>query len=163
MGRKEKKKQRQILSFIIFLVVILIGVTVAVGVMGGWFTEEKVVLGEEYLGGFTELKDISAEEYEELIDRKDSFVLLVDQSGCTTADTVRGFVKDWATEKGVKVQKIMFSEMKGTSLHDYVKYYPSIVVISRGKPVGYLRADSDEDAEIYNNYEAFIDWINKWF
>lgn len=160
---KEKKKQKQILSLVIFLVVILISVTVSVGVMGGWFMDEKVTLGEEYLGDFTDFKSISAEEYENLIDKKDSFVLLVDQYGCTTADTLREFVKKWATEKEVRVQKIMFSEMKETSLHDYVKYYPSVVVIARGKPIGFLRADSDEDAGKYNDYEAFSNWINRWF
>ena len=87
----------------------------------------------------------------------------MDQNGCETADTVREFVKDWATEKKVKVLRIMFSKMKETSLHEYVKYYPSVVVISEGRPIGYLRADNNEDAEMYNNYEVFKGWIEKYF
>ena len=162
MTKKEKKKQREVLGLIILLVVVLIGSIVFVGAVGGWFDDEKVVLNNEYVGDFIDFKNITTKEYEGLIGKKDSFVLLVDQSGCNSADKLREFMKNFATEKKIKVLRIMFSDMKETSLHDYVKYYPSVVMISKGKPVVYLRADSDEDAEKYNNYEVFKTWIEKY-
>lgn len=163
MVRKEKKKQGKILGLAILLVIVLISSLVFVGAVSGWFEDTKVVLDREYTGKFEDFKTISAEEYEELINKKASFVLMIDQSGCHTADRLREFAKDWGTEKEVKFLKMMFSDMKGTSLHDYVKYYPSVVVISRGRPIGYLRADSDEDADEYNDYDAFKEWIEKYF
>ena len=135
----------------------------ALGVRGGWFNERKIVLEEEYLGEFTDYMSISAEDYEKLIEEKNSFILLVDQYGCNAADTMREFVKDWATEKKVKVLKIMFSEMRETSLHEYVKYYPSVAIISEGEVIGYLRADSNEDSEMFNDYEVFKNWVEKYF
>ena len=56
----------------------------------------------------------------------------------------------------------MFSNIKESSLHEFVKYYPSVVLVSRGKPLEWLKADSDEDAEIYNNYNKFENWMNKY-
>ncbi|MBQ6461127.1 hypothetical protein IJJ36_01685, partial [Candidatus Saccharibacteria bacterium] len=99
---------------------------------------------------------------EKKVAEKKSFVVFIDQGGCTTADRLRGFVKDYASSHGFKVYRMMFEEMKKTSLHDFVKYYPSVAVISRGKVVGYLRADADEDSDAYNNYDAFLTWMQKY-
>ena len=54
----------------------------------------------------------------------------------------------------------MFSEMKETSLHDFVKYYPSVVIVGEGKVRVFLRADSDEDADKYNDFEVLKSWLN---
>ncbi|MBQ3474098.1 hypothetical protein IJH24_01565 [Candidatus Saccharibacteria bacterium] len=163
MVKEEKKEQKHTTILVLVVGFVLILAALALGVKSGWLGSEKIVLGEEYIGDFVDYKDISTEEYGELVEKKDSFILFVDQNGCETADTVREFVKDWATEKKVKVLRIMFSKMKETSLHEYVKYYPSVVVISEGRPIGYLRADNNEDAEMYNNYEVFKGWIEKYF
>jgi hypothetical protein len=63
---------------------------------------------------------------------------------------------------GVKAYRMMFSDVRNSSLHDYVKYYPSVVVVSRGKPIVWLRADADEDSDAYNDEEAFKKWLSKY-
>ncbi len=161
MGKEKKgEKRRAILVAIVLAALVL--AAVAFGVRDGWLGGAKVVLSEGYYGEFTDYQDLSVEKYEELVGKGDSFVLFVDQGGCETAERLRGFVKDWASEKDVKVQRIMFSEMKKTSLHELVKYYPSVVVVEKGKVRAFLRADSDEDADIYNDYEKFKGWIEKY-
>ncbi len=163
MVKKEDKSKKRTTALVFIVGAALILAAVAFGTRDGWFLTQKVVLNEEYIGEFTDYKNTSAEEYEELVNKKDSFVLFVDQGGCETADRLREFTRDWATEKGIKVLRIMFSEMKKTSLHEFVKYYPSVAIISKGKPVGYLKADSDEDSDEYNKYFVFYEWINKYF
>ncbi len=163
MVKKEDKSKKRTTALVFIVGVALILAAVAFGTRDGWFLTQKVVLNEEYIGEFTDYKNISAEEYEELVNKKDSFVLFVDQGGCETADRLKGFTRDWASEKKIKVLRIMFSEMKKTSLHEFVKYYPSVAIISKGKPVGYLKADSDEDSDKYNKYFVFYEWINKYF
>lgn len=161
----EKKKQLGVLGLIVALMVVLVGSLVFVGAVSGWFDDPKVVLDAEYVcegecsGDFMEL---SAEEYENLVAERRSFVVLVDQDGCTTADRLRGFVLNWAEAAGVRVYRMMFSEVKETSLHDFVKYYPSVAIVDKGMVRGYLRADSDEDAEMYNDYDAFSGWIQRY-
>lgn len=152
-------------QLVLLLLVIVGGGVIFIGAMAGWFDEKRVVLSEEmYCGSGCEdyLLDIDVSRYNELIETKKSFIMLVDQGGCKTADKLRGFVEDYAREVGVMVYRIMFDEMRETSLHDYVKYYPSVVVVSRGMPVAWLRADKDEDADEYNNYEVFKLWIQKY-
>lgn len=106
--------------------------------------------------------ELTTPDYERMIAEKKSFVVFVDQGGCTTADRLRGYVLDFANDKGFKVFRMMFDDMKKTSLHDFVKYYPSVAIISRGKVIGFLRADSDEDSDAYNKYDAFEIWMRKY-
>lgn len=162
----EKKKQKNVLVLIVALVAVLVGAVLFVGAASGWFSDGfRVTLDDEYYckdGCDGEYMELTAEGYEDLIKNEKSFLVFIDQGGCTTADRVREYVADYAEEFGVKAYKMMFEEMKETSLHEYVKYYPSVAVVSRGRVAGYLRADSDEDADAYNNYDAFLEWMNKY-
>ncbi|MBR0431118.1 hypothetical protein IJJ05_02425 [Candidatus Saccharibacteria bacterium] len=171
--KKEKKSvepkhsgtKLKIWQLILLFFVVVFGSLLFVMGVRGWFDNNKLTLDAEYYCEDTcndELLEISAGEYEKLIEEKKSFVIFVDQNGCTTADRLRNYVIDWAREAKVRVYKIMFMEAKATSLHDYVKYYPSVAMISKGKVVAWLRADSDEDAEVYNNYEAFRSWVGQY-
>ena len=71
-------------------------------------------------------------------------------------------MRNWASERGVKVYRMMFEDARETSLHESVKYYPSVVVVRGGKPVAWLRADADEDADAYNEEGAFRVWVQKY-
>lgn len=69
---------------------------------------------------------------------------------------------DWAKEAGIRVYKMMFGDMKESGLHEFVKYYPSVALVSHGRVVAWLRADSDEDADMYNDYDVFKAWMEKY-
>ena len=156
-------KVRQLL---VLLVIVVGGTVLFVGAASGWFSgNAKVTLDAEYYCGDEcdgEYMELEVEEYEELVQAGKSFVVLVDQGGCKTADRLREFVADYAKGTGMKVYRMMFAEVKESSLHEYVKYYPSVVIVSKGQVIGYLRADSDEDAEMYNDYDAFTKWIKRY-
>ena len=145
---------------------LVVGGTIAyVMAIAGVFNAPRAEISEEYLCGDTcdgEYMELGTDEYEKLINDQKSFVVMVDQGGCTTADRLKGYTKDFAASKGFKVYKMMFEDMKKTSMHDFVKYYPSVVVVSRGKVIGFLRADADEDSDMYNNYEDFSNWLAKY-
>lgn len=109
----------------------------------------------EYVG-------LNATLYDRKVEDKESFVVMVDQNGCTTADKVRQFVLDWAGERRTKVYRIMFEEVKKSKLYNSVEYYPSVAVVKNGEPVAWLKADSDADADAYNDYDSFKNWINNF-
>lgn len=158
----EKKKQMGALGLIVALVVVLLGGILFVGATSGWFEGQKVTLDAEYYGDGAKFMEINADEYEGLVQAEKSFIVFVDQGGCTTADRLREYVTRYMTEKGILVYRMMFSEAKKSSLHDVVKYYPSVALISRGHVAGALRADADEDSDAYNNYDVFKEWMEKY-
>ena len=157
-----KKKKAKIWQLILGLVIVVGGTVLFIGAVGGWFGQGKVTLDAEYYcerGCNGEMAELDEESYEKLIVDGKSFVVFVDQGGCKTADRVREFMKKYAEEEGVKAYRMMFEKARETSLRDSVKFYPSVAVISKGRVYRYLRADEDEDAEEYNDYEAFKEWM----
>ena len=108
-----------------------------------------------------EMINISATEYDKMVAEGRSFLLFIDQGGCTTADKLREYIKQYGKESGQVFYRIMFSDMKETTLYDLVRFYPSVAVIYQGEVLRYLRADEDEDASIYNYYDDFVSWIRK--
>lgn len=159
---KEKKQQLGVLGLVVALIVVLFGGVLFMGAASGWFDDPKVKLDAEYYADGAEFMELTAGEYEGLVGAKKSFVVFVDQDGCTTADRLREYVTRYMTETGILTYRMMFAEVKESSLHEQVKYYPSVAIVSRGKVVAYLRADVDEDAEAYNNYDAFKEWMGKY-
>ena len=133
------------------------------GAVSGWFDNPKVVLDQEYYGEGVEFMELDAGGYEKLIEAKKSFVVFVDQEECTTADRLQEYMINYMKEKGILTYRMMFEQVKKSPLHENVKFYPSVAIINKGKVVGFLRADADEDAEAYNNYDAFKEWMGKWF
>lgn len=157
-----KKKNRKILPLVMALIVVVLGSILFVGAASGWFDSHKVKLDAEYYADGAEFMELTAGEYEGLVEAKKSFVVFVDQDGCTTADRLREYVTRYMAETGIMVYRMMFAEVRESSLHEKVKYYPSVAVVSKGRVVAYLRADEDADADKYNDYDAFKAWIGKY-
>ena len=156
--------KKRIAYLILGLVMIVTGSVLFALAVSGVFDPSETELDAEYYCEGTceeEFTELSKEDYKNLIKKNKSFVIFVDQSGCDGADRLRQFSKDYFPESGVKIHKMMFADLKETTLHEKVKYYPSLVVIRKGKVRAFLRADSDEDADAFNQYGSFIDWVNQ--
>ena len=160
-SKKSPNKKLTIISLVCALLVVVGGSILFVGAVSGWFDSTKITLDPEYYGEGAKFMEINSDEYKGLIEAQKSFIVFVDQNGCDTADRLREYVTKYMTEHGILVYRMMFSEVKKSSLHDYVKYYPSVALIGKGKVKGYLRADSDEDSGKYNDYSLFTDWLNQ--
>lgn len=118
-------------------------------------------LSPEYLGK-TDLIDITAADYDQLIREQKSFLLFVDQDGCDVATTVRKFVAEYSSEKTLSFHHVYFTDIRGTAINKYVKYYPSVVLIANGQVVDFLKANSDDYIAPYTNYDSFKTWIEKY-
>ena len=115
--------------------------------------------GEDCEGNFVNIDSIG---YENLILNRKSFMVIVDQNACITGDRLRGFIDDYVGETGLKAYRIMFEDMKKTSLYDKITYYPSVAIVSEGKMVAWLDAESDEDKPMFGEYESFANWLNTY-
>ncbi len=159
---QQKMSRLKVWQLIVLLIVVVGAVVLFVGAAAGWFSRVRVALDTEYECSEncdSTMIDIGVSEYDRLIDEKKSFILFVDQSGCNTADRLRGFIEDYIDSTDTKYYRLMFSDLKGSSLYNYVKYYPSVVLVSDGKPITWLRADEDADADKYNDYDSFKNWL----
>lgn len=156
MNKKLSKNRK----FVVILgaVFLVIG---AVGLIITALSNQKFPLDSDQLGS-TEYIDITGEEYEKLLNEKKSFLVFVDQSGCITAEGLRKNLEEIQKEKNFKVYRIMFSDARETSMSEYVKFYPSLVIVGQGEIKSWLKADSDEDTERYKTKVDLEDWLNKY-
>lgn len=117
---------------------------------------------EEELYGKSEVTDISKDEYEKLIEEKKSFVVMVDKPDCYTTADMRKRMSEFPDDMQFRYYRIMWTQAKESSLHEYVKYVPSVAIIHNGSVVDFLNADSDEDTAKYNDAQALQDWLKEY-
>lgn len=151
-----KRWQIGILITVLIAIVIGLGVGLVLRFWSGKFEFNADLYGK------TELIEIDAAGYEELIENQASFGLLVYQPLCTTSYEFTQIVTAVAEAKQVSFYQIPFSQLKETTLSDQVKYYPSFVLVRDGKVVDALDAESDDDTAIYQDETAFSEWLTSY-
>lgn len=132
-----------------------------VGAASGWFNSKPevvapITLDDEYLNGF-EVKTLSKDGYDALVKEQKTFLVISYLPGCTAQ--ILSFASKFAEKQQITIYYMDFSDLKATTLHEKVKYSPSMIIISKGQILDFLKSDSDEDTEKYNNYEAFSAWL----
>lgn len=126
------------------------------GELGEWSGESQGNVGRCF-GNFV---NIDAVGYENLILNQKSYMVLVDQDACVTSERLKEFINRYVGDSGLKVYRIMYEDMKATSLYDKVNYYPSVAIIKKGKVIGWLDFNSDADTDKFNEYDAFSKWVD---
>lgn len=152
------KKQTTTIIILTAILFVIASITIGVGISRGWFNGEKAVIDSEYFGS-SELRTINTDQYNQLINDKKSFLIITYQPGCT-ADLL-SFIKKFSEEKNISFNYYVWSALRESPLHNNIKHPPSVAVISKGEVVAYLKADSNDDTEKYNNYDTFKAWLEE--
>lgn len=122
---------------------------------------EKFYLNENYYLN-SEIKEISEKEYNNLIENKDSFALLIYMPGCTTSANFSKIIEDFSSEYNMTFYKMKWVDAKKTEIYDFLKYYPSVIMYNKGESKSYLKSDSDNDLIYYQSVHDFKKWIEKY-
>jgi hypothetical protein len=122
---------------------------------------QQFYLNDEYYGN-SSLIEIDSEKLKTLEKDKKTFVVFVYQPLCSTSYDLNNYVTEFLDTYKMGFYKILFSSIKDTSIVDYVKYCPSVVIYRNGKIIAYLDADSDKDAVYYESVENLKKWLTKY-
>lgn len=155
MSKKNSKKVIYIIASAIIALAIAVATILIYRVAN---STERAIIDAEYVGS-TELRVIDAEEYEKMVSEGKSFILTSYLPTCT-AHMIK-FSQDISEEKNVSLFYMEWSDIKKTSLRGVVEFSPSVIIISKGKPIAHLNANSNDDIEKYNNYDVFKAWIEE--
>ncbi len=117
--------------------------------------EPKTFRFENELYGDSEAIDIKKDDYERMISEKKSFVVMVDKPDFYTTADMCERMASFPEDMQFKYYRIMWGEAKESSIHDYVKFVPSVVIVRKGEVVDFLDADSDDDTPKYNEAQAY--------
>lgn len=107
-------------------------------------------------------RKIEIEEFNQLVDQKESFVVFVYQPMCVTSSDFENVLSQFLEDNYVSIYKIAYSNIKDTELGKKVKYYPSFLIYKEGKLIDFLEADKDEDVLYYTSKDEFTKWFTKY-
>ena len=110
----------------------------------------------------SKVTEIDTNTFNNLIEKKKSFVIFVYQPMCITSSDFESVLNDFLNENTLSIYKIAFSDIKNTDAGKTVKYYPSFIIYEEGKIVDYLEANKDEDVEYYSSKDEFKKWLTKY-
>ena len=154
-----KKTRNKTIIFSIIGLVVCVGAAALVFLLtqGGG----RVRLDEEYYGK-SEILDLNKDGYEELIAQKKSFVVMTDETTCVTSKRMRERMLEMPENLHFSYYLLPWRDALASSLHDKVKFMPSIAIIKQGEVIAFLDAESDADKDAYNEPEALQAWLEQY-
>ena len=124
-------------------------------------TSKQFRLEDEYYGKSESIL-IDKDEYEQLISEKKSFIVMIDKPGCLKTAEMSVSLSGFPDDMQFKYYHLYWDEAKESSLHEKVKYTPSVALIHEGEVVDWLDADAKEDEPLYNDSKALQNWIREY-
>lgn len=147
-----KKSYLILISFILLILIIVFLVVT---------NDQTFYLDDEYYNN-SDLQEIESKELKILENDKKTFVVYVYQPFCSTSDDLDNYLTDFIGTYKITFYKILFSNIKDTTINKYVKYCPSVVIYYKGKIVSYLDASLSKDADYYKSTENFKNWFTRY-
>ena len=135
--------------------------TATIALLISSLTSKQFRLEDEYYGE-SESMLIDKDEYERLISEKKSFIVMIDKPGCLKTAEMSVSLSGFPDDMQFKYYHLYWDEAKESSLHEKVKYTPSVALIHEGEVVDWLDADAKEDEPLYNDSKALQDWIREY-
>lgn len=141
-------------------------VTCAVAVVLVMHSFQQPVLRESFVLGseadeVAKFQDLTATEFEQMIDEKKSFVVILRMTVCPAEFPITDVAKQTVREDNLTIYGLMEEEFKQTELAERVKYLPSAAIYREGELVDVLDAEADEDLEYYKSVEGFEKWLRQ--
>ena len=95
-----------------------------------------------------------------MIEDKETFLLMIYLSGCTSCAAFKPIVEELAASKQVSIYEISLDNVKD----DYpeIKYTPAFMVYKDGELLGYLDANKNEDSKYFENVYNLSSWVKQY-
>lgn len=122
-------------------------------------TKEKFYLDSKF---YKESKyiDLTKAEYNSLT--AENYIIYTYNSYCNFKIPCDNIFKETMDKYNLSFYSMPYSDLKETELYNTVKFAPSVIIIKNKKVVAYLKADSDDDYDKYQNSESFTNWLESY-
>ena len=139
-----------------FIILILIFSVLIIGCQ-----EKKFSFEEKYYNN-SEIIELDLNNFNKLIENKESFGIFIYQPMCVTSNEFSEIIKEYSENYLITFYKMPFSLIKETKLEEQIKYYPSFVIYRNGELIDFLDASSDEDTNYYKSIDGFKEWLETY-
>ena len=125
--------------------------------------ESKFYLDEKFYNTDNGLVIVELEDVNQAISQKESFIVYIYLTGCSTCQEFEPIVREFLEENKMMMYYLSYDKLeKGSYLKKKVKYAPSALIFEKGKLVDYLDTSSDRDTERYKSLDAFSEWMKSY-
>ena len=135
---------------------ILLIIPILLILIGCTSTNDKIYLSDNYYKDGVYI-EINSKDLDKLKD--DNYLLYTYNHFCNFTIPCDKIFKEIMDKYKIDVLSMSIDEYKKTSFFNEVRYAPSILIISKGKIIAYLDAESDADYEKYQKAEEFEKWL----
>lgn len=126
------------------------------------FKNDKFSLENKYYNN-GKIIQISSDEYNKLIESKESFIVFVHLPGvCLFNLPFAPLVEEFVNDTNITIYSLNFKDINSTNLEEKIKYSPSIVLIKKGKITKYLDPNKESDLKYYKDVSEFTNWIKTY-
>lgn len=156
-----KRKHRDIYGWLLAGVLALVSLVTGIMALQRQPKEPVPVINEEIqveLGEKGAVTEITAAEFAQLVESKQSFVVAMHRTTCSAEFPLMAVAEEYAKSKNAILYALSEDEFKQTTLAETVKYLPSAAIYRDGELVKYLDAEKDEDSPYYKTVEGFGEW-----
>lgn len=94
--------------------------------------------------------------------KSETYLIFTYNNYCNLEIPCDQIFEEFMINKNISMYKIPFEEFKNTYLYDKVKFAPSVIIVDNGEVIDYLKADSDEDLNKYQDVNEFTLWVEKY-
>ena len=146
------------------LIIIGIVITLIISICLAFILKEnkKIKLEEKYYDN-GELLRITKDDFINLEKNKENFILFVHIPGvCQVSLPFAPIVEEFVEENKITIYSLPFYDITDTSIEEYVKFSPSVLVYKEGKVINYLDSTKDEHLEYYKSLESFSKWLKEY-
>ena len=123
------------------------------------FEDKKILLDESFYGQ-GDFIDIKNEDLGNVSNK--NYILFVYNNFCSLPIPCQDIFKEYMQKYKISFLSINIDEYKKTIFYEKVKYAPTILIISNGKIIKYLDAESNADLNKYQDIREFESWINNY-
>ena len=136
------------ISLLLFLIIIVTGCS-----SSKFYLEDKYYQNGEYI-------EINEKEFAKM--ENTSYVLFIYNSYCQFSVPCQDIFKSVMEKYNISFLAMPYAEFKNTSLHNKVKYAPSVIIVKDGNIKAYLDSEKDSDIDLYQDSQKFEKWLSKY-
>lgn len=139
--------------------IILISIIIIIGILIFNNKIEKFYLEDKYYTGSDFIK-IDSIGYDQIKD--ESYIMYVYNNYCPFPVSCESIFKEYMDKYKISFISMSIGDFNKISLHDKVKYAPTVILVNKGNIIDYLDSNDDKDLNKYQDIIEFEKWINKY-
>jgi len=146
----------------LIIVGVIITIIISISLIFIFKDNKKINLEDKYYDNGKLLR-ITSDEFIKLEKNKENFILFVHIPGvCQVSLPFAPIVEEFVEKNNITIYSLPFYDITDTSVEEYVKYSPSVLIYEDGNVISYLDSTKNEHLEYYKSIESFTKWIKKY-